>query len=441
MMGGFFAWYPMLNDWKTTKLGLDFIQRFRELPASVTILPDGRKVCHNETDDDGGFYLYKGVPVTGSPYVCTGLVYSDFSPTGNDSSTYMGFVYDATVALLRGIDYLMDTGIYTKKQLNSGVKIDGKRLKAAIVHNVSFTGVTGEVAFSAGRTGSLTYGYGDRIAGVGFVATTFRPINLTHGEMVRFGRWTTEEGFTLCSSDTPDWLGGCHDIDYGTPGNYKPADRGPDIIQDMPHVLRALIGSLAIVTFFITTFLASIIFILKAKTRLVKASQPTMMAFVLLGMYLGSARIALSAVNVTNYICHLDIWFGHLAFTFVFVAMVMKTWRLHMLVNRNGFKKVKITTMQIVSMTSALCSLMVLYLAIFSAVGRPHLDYIKVALITGNVLYKPYCNFEKSEFEYVVYSFEGLAIVIASHLCYATKDIPDAVNESKFISTGKYRIS
>jgi hypothetical protein len=440
MMRGFLAWSPMLSDWKTTTAGATFLRRFRARHDSVKILPDGTKVCFNGTDTDGNFDLYKTVPPEHTNVtICTGLIFKDFLP--ENTSTYMGFVYDATMAVFHGVHTMLESGQLQYADLSKETKgeagISGKLLKKTIVHNVSFDGVTGRVAFSKGRVGSKTYGYGDRIKGVGFIANSIEITSDSTGVMRRFGRWTTEEGYTVCDEGTPEYLGGCYTLDYGTPGNVKPSDRRPDEVQQMPVALKGLMIALAVIIFCIASFLMTLVFVIKRKTRLVKASQPLMIAFILVGVYLGAGRIALSAVDATTAKCQADIWFGHMAFTFVFFAMVMKTWRVHMIVNRGALKRVKITTMQIVMMTLASVCVMAFYLVLYSAVGKPTMGYIEVELITGNVLLKPTCQTEIVIFDYAVYVLEGIALAVASYLCYATKDIPDAVNESKYVAMGK----
>jgi hypothetical protein len=226
-------------------------------------------------------------------------------------------------------------------------------------------------------------------------------------------------------------------MDYGTPGNVKPPDRRADIVQLMPASLKGLMIALAVLVFLLASFLVIVVFVLKRKTRLVKASQPMMIGFILFGVYLGAARIAMSSVDLTDGVCNVDIWLGHLSFTFVFFAMVWKTWRVHMIVNRGALRRVKISTMKIVSLTLASVAVMLAYLVLYSAAGRPRKVFVDVSLITGNVQHKPICQTTVAVFDYVVYALEGLALLVASYLCYATKDIPDAVNESKFVAMGK----
>jgi len=73
--------------------------------------------------------------------------------------------------------------------------------------------------------------------------------------------------------------------------------------------------------------------------------------------------------------------------------------------------------------------------ALYSGVGKPQASYIVVPLITGNNLLKPTCTYATSAFDAVLFSLEGVALVVASYLCYCTRNAMDAVNESQNIAT------
>ena len=100
------------------------------------------------------------------------------------------------------------------------------------------------------------------------------------------------------------------------------------------------------------------------------------------------------------------MWSGHLAFAGVFFAMIVKAWRVHKIV-LGGLKRVKITSFQVMCYTAVLIGIIVLILVLYSAIGRPHVAYITVPLITGNNLQKPYCTTSMPGFDYALYAIEG----------------------------------
>ena len=72
---------------------------------------------------------------------------------------------------------------------------------------------------------------------------------------------------------------------------------------------QSLFLFLALLCYFTGTFIAITIFAVKRSTRLVKASQPLMMMFIVAGCMLGSTRILMSYFDLTSTICHANIWY------------------------------------------------------------------------------------------------------------------------------------
>jgi len=374
--------------------------------------------------------------------VCTGVLFNTYKPDGSDASTYMGFVYDATMAVFHAIDFMIKSGTITPSQLNTQ-HLSGRMLKSVLVNNVSFVGATGQIDFSHGRAGSKVYGYGDRAVGNGYVVWNWH-YNATFGGFKRVARWTTEDSYKRCDEDwfyPPLWMGGCNlPVQFASSDLVSlPPDRRPDVLQVVSPAAMGLAAALAAIEGFIAVFLLVVLFLVKAKTRMVKASQPAMMLFIVFGVALGTVRIALAGVNPTNGVCHANVWFGHTCFACVFTAMIVKAWRVLMIVS-GGLRKVKITTTQVVRYTIALVCIPVVILVLYSAIGNPHVAYIVVPLVTGNNLLKPYCTTTMPGFDSALYAVEAVALAVATYLCYRTKDTPDAVNESKFIALAVFLI-
>ena len=160
----------------------------------------------------------------------------------------MGFAYDSTIAYFRVVDYMLKNNMVTAAALNS-THLSGRKIKTIMAANISFVGVTGNVAFSIGRIGSETYGYGDRSAGQGYVVFNFHN-NATWGAFKRIGRWSDEHHYLNCDAEpnpngngliiTPDWMGGCHLPMQTSMDDHVSLmrDRDDDLIQRMPAALK-----------------------------------------------------------------------------------------------------------------------------------------------------------------------------------------------------------
>ena len=412
-MRGVMSLASMIQGWKASASGQQFLSRYIAQPNSSTILPNGTQVCHLDKDDTGQ-YLYKSLDPLSGKYRCTGMYFNTLHQDGHDGSTYMGFVYDATVAYLHAVDFLLKTKQITLDQLRTKKTplLSGTNIKSVLVNNVSFSGVTGQVSFSKGIAGSDVYGYGDRATNQGFVLYNWQSTNTSVGLFKRVARWTSELGYMDCMHDPlapiPLWMGGCHlPISYNSPdGISVPTDRLDDFVQVVPSVIQNFLLALGVVTIVFAIFAIAVLFVFKAKARLVKASQPYMMMYILVGVIFSAIRITASGFNPTDGLCHVNIWSGHLAFAFVFFGMMMKQWRVFKIV-LGGLKRVKITTSQVMCYTAGLICIVAIILVIYSAIGKPHVEYTMSPLITGNNLQHPLCTTSMPGFDYVLYAIEG----------------------------------
>ena len=151
-MRGAMSMSPMIQGWKASDNGQLFLTRYLAQPNSITILSNGTQVCHLDKDDTGE-YLYKSLDPFSGKYRCTGFQFNTLHQDGHDGSTYMGFIYDATLAYFHAVDFLLKTKQITLDQLRTKNTplLSGTNIKSVLVNNVSFSGVTGQVSFSRGK--------------------------------------------------------------------------------------------------------------------------------------------------------------------------------------------------------------------------------------------------------------------------------------------------
>jgi hypothetical protein len=237
-----------------------------------------------------------------------------------DIASYAAYAYDATIAAGMGV-------VAFSKNYNDGKvpqSINGLALKSVLIQNVSFPGYSGAVEFSAGRPQISHYGVGDRTAGVRFKVLNFQPGNgsVSSFSLGRVGTWTTEGGFEFCSGDPTLQTvvtGKCTSVLYGTNGNFQPPDRPPSIQLTMVPSARLSLFFLAAINLSLILFFMHILYRFR-KTRLLKASQPSMTWIIITANLFNVARTVLSGIDVSASRCALDIWTGHLAFIAV-IAM------------------------------------------------------------------------------------------------------------------------
>jgi hypothetical protein len=439
---GFMTLSRANNDWKVSISGKAFTQAYLAQPNTVTIGPGGREVCHSGFDSTG-YQLYQSVNTSGHT-VCTGLNFSTFRSDGWDIPHLAAYAYDATLAM--GYAVVNYSAAVTGHSLGEKSfyipdDLDGVQLTNYMLNNLSFDGATGPVKFSSGRNHIFNYGLGDRLVGQRFAVVNFQYDNITEAGffMPRVATWSTDDGYELCGDDesfsSVEITGGCHDILWGTPGNAIPVDRDSPIHQAMPPTLQSLLIALALIQIVAALFFAFTLIYFKKK-RLLRASQPVMMWFVLLAGIYSAVRIYLASTPIESSTCVAKFWMGHMAFTGI-IALMLKTLRVHLLVNSSGFRRLKITTVQVVMWTAIVIAVMMLYMAVVTAISTPRAFELVTIAVTGQYTYSPYCATANASFDYVLYIYEVLILFSAAKLAFDTKDVPDAINESQIVALGK----
>ena len=160
-----------------------------------------------------------------------------------------------------------------------------------------------------------------------------------------------------------------------------------------------------------------------------------MLQMLIFGIMLAGGRVFNTAFPITTASCISGLWLGHMAYIFVFGALFLKTWRVYNLMCLS-LKRVKITNNDMVKMMGGLVSAGVVYLVLLTVIGRPEASYLTFADANQETHY-PKCKFEYVEFHTALFAIEAVVLAYGLKLCYAVKDLPDAVNESQYIAFGK----
>lgn len=429
---------------------LKWIARWRAQPRTVPTqqnnptVPDYDNIarCNTTVDNTShGNFIYKGTTRTSktngkNTTRCVGNIFSTFAEDGSDTAILAPFVYDSVLGMAKGLaDSIAagNTGAYGASTYYGGDTLGAVMAAEGFLYD----GVTGPVHFRSGD--STGYGYGDRETGMSFELLNFHPTTYCFkdqsGGLESMGRWEADKPFVDCD---PTADADCFYV-FNTPDNSRPLDRPPPIINSFA-------GSAAIILYFLAALsivLAVGFAIMIARTahkRLVKSYQPMMLYMALFGFFLSAIRTILAGIPFTDSVCTADVWFGHASFMIVFSTLTMKTWRVHLVINSSGFRRIKVTTQQVVLATVFIIGLLFVYLAILTGVGKPGMAYVETDLGALRVQLYPKCRDEVPGIGIALYVIEALWIAQGARLCWATKDAPDAVNDSGPIATSMYVI-
>jgi len=98
------------------------------------------------------------------------------------------------------------------------------------------------------------------------------------------------------------------------------------------------------------------------ENKIIKMSQPLMIILTLVGSLACILRVLWGSFAFTNSVCSANFWFGHIGFVTFNTTLIMKTWRVHLIVN-TSMKKVKISITQVMVITLAIILAFLIYIA------------------------------------------------------------------------------
>ena len=388
---GFFGIQTAESDWKYYDKGREFIKKIQSLPSTIK---------SKKKDGDGHYiYIINGISV--------GANYSRYK--FDDIDPYTAYTYDATYSLVYSILNLTGNNI--------SLYLNGTDIITSFEDKVAFEGITGQISIKQ-RNGMKFRDKGIKYSIVNFNGSLFNRVG------------TYADKFILCN--TSFYLpGGCHSIYYGTPGNAIPTDAPHPYIKYMSPGMKTTATALSVILFLnIALYIA--LMIIYRNNKILKVSQYVISCGILSSSIFAALRIIFNVADPSKDVCYAQYIFGHMAFLGV-VMLFIKSCRVFIIVNLNQMRKIKITTMHTIYAMFGFSVILLFYLLCTIFFDTIYVDTLEKTHINGQIIYEPFCNIN-SLMDYILWSFEGSILVITTKMAYDTRNIPDAINESKLIS-------
>jgi hypothetical protein len=382
--------------------------------------------CNNATDDRG-HYLYQvdhdEDPTTDD--ICAGLNYSAFEEDGSDIPHTAYHAYDATYTIAYGLHSLMQTHGVDKGD------IDGNMLRQEILNYVEFDGATGDVSFST-RFEDDGFDVGSRNSGMMFHVYNYHNSFSTE-EFQVVGEIHSEDGFETCETCSITWPSGT---------TKRPSDR------PIPETVPIHFGLVALSVFFSVSCTTLVLvyatmYYVYRKSRLIKASQPPVSYIILFGCLLGAIRSLMALAELSVQSCMGQMWVGHLSFVVVFSALIVKTWKVNVVMNVGSMKKKTVTTRQTVKIIAIATLPVVLFLTVISAVATVNIVDVLVSADNFDIIKERRCEFQLNSGGFVMkslYLLELSAMMYGLYLCYLIRNIPDTISNSRAIAKCKFKM-
>jgi ABC-type branched-subunit amino acid transport system substrate-binding protein len=428
LMKGVFSlrYWPNYHMNRTSE-AIEFVRRWRQQPSTEGQIVNGQLTC-DQTKDDVGNSLYHRQ--FGSSVICTGLNFAAYNPSGADMLAYTSFTYDATVFLAMAIHLAVEHGM---NYMNPVV------VQNLLVDNASFVGASGPVDLFHGKVQYALSGRGNRNTGNVYVITNFNEeaylSGVDHFVDVAYFEGDTKV-FEPCGAGNdvcyePVYSGAVHG-DYSVP----PADTPPPIevvISANVTVALAALGSFCCLLVFI--FAA---FTVKfRRVKMIKTSQPILLYCVLFGGLLASGRVVTGGVRKSVDICIAEFWLGHLAFIIMISSLLVKAYRVHCIVNTKALRRVKFSAKDAFKLLLCIVFAGIVFIVFATVFGQPHL-HVDHSVVANQDTTTEFCSLERAEFQTTLFALEFVLLLAAFWVCWETRNVPDIVNESKMICTGRF---
>jgi hypothetical protein len=423
LTGVFYTRYDPIS-FVNAPLAVNFTHRWREQPSRAGQMVNNTLVCDTTTDSDGN-YVYQ--VVMNKTTVCTGLDFTSHSASHIRPYTYL--TYDATIMVTMAMDLAIRNG------LNHN---DPTVLMDLMVNNVSFTGVTGPMNLFKGYPEYSYNGRGTRSAGTPYNFYNFNPGLYRNGSdnyWVRIGIFDgNAKTYKRCSP--VDNVACFQPVFSGkTGGSYsnRPPDSPATIVSIISPAFSALCFAMAGMIGFLT-LVFGLFTLVHRRSKVIKASQPTLLWCILTGGAIAAVRIVIGGIPKNDRVCSEEVWFGHLAFILMVGSLFVKSYRVHCIVNTRKLVRVTFSAMHAFRLLVGIVTAIVVYLAVTQVVGYPHMSH-QITVVANQATDVRFCAMKYSQFQTALYFAEALMLIVSFRVCWEIRNVPDVVNESKQIST------
>ncbi|XP_071956737.1 gamma-aminobutyric acid type B receptor subunit 2-like [Antedon mediterranea] len=384
-----------------------------------------------------GYIATDILPLSSSPELTiSGLTASEYQKLyekvrGNNYSRFHGYAYDGVWVMAQVLDKVIDSMELNEIETLQTFKYDDEDLLLRIaraLNETKFTGVTGEVYFTAGeRIGSQ-------------IIRQFQD-----GRMVKIGEYHSLLKHLDITNDAFRWSG-------NIPPPYKQLSES-STMQISKSLFFTMVG---IATLGILAACCFLVFNMKhRKQRYIKMSSPNINNLIIVGGILAYSCVFLLGLDKAflstsefRVVCVARAWFLCVSFTLAFGAMFCKTWRVYRIFTNVKMKKKVIKDGHLIIMVAVMLVIDAIVLIAWQLLDPMHVakQYLEPKVEEGrDVLIEPIAYACVSNFKNVwlsiLYVYKGALMTFGCLLAWSTRHVSiPALNDSKYIGMCVYNV-
>lgn len=352
-----------------------------------------QKGYYNET------YLYQFYPnndINQSP-ICSGINFTEYSnhPDLENELNDIMYAYDSVIATAYTLHELIyNYGIYNPSS---------EQIHQYLLHNLSFTGLTGLVTFST-ELESDNFNVGGRGSGISYDIENFyldpslyTNNNLTWDDAFKtVATWNSEYGLPKCNNISYyEDYNPCITFYFGTYSRLLISDSPPPQHRDLlKYYERIILKILTGIGFALTSICIILTFIYRSR-RLMKMSQPVLSYIILIGFLLSFVAVYMITYRPSDQICAILLWFEHVPFQLIFGAIMIKCWRVYNITA--SLKRKKISDLTCAMYLSIWISPIIFTLIAATSDDSIKMKYVTVESDQYNWILEAYCNYKHTQ--------------------------------------------
>ena len=243
-----------------------------------------------------------------------------------------------------------------------------------------------------------------------------------------FGNWSPQLGLKMGPKEKIIW----------PDGTTKIPDDG--IALETYYTRTSALGvivislALAMCMLFLLTFLLMLKYF---KTPVFRFASPYSLLTILVGLFLLTLGIIFYLDRPSRALCQLRIWCYYVGLTFIYSALIAKTWRVWMVFRESNSlqKGIIITNTRLMIYTGVL-----IIPAIFLVVLRTAIDddYDQRVLSKDISRVDVVCQSKHQAWAYTEQGWTGIQMFVAALLSFKTRNVPSGFNEAKHVFISVY---
>ncbi|KAK3093136.1 hypothetical protein FSP39_011547 [Pinctada imbricata] len=197
-------------------------------------------------------------------------------------------------------------------------------------------------------------------------------------------------------------------------------------------VLRSILLIMAILTL-VGIVLTSVMTYYYRETKVIKSGSTSFLQLMCLGSSLMCAQLFLMFPDASEVLCSIIPWFFHTGFCLMYVALLLKTWRISVIFRVGTFKRVHLPDKVVLQRMLPAVGIMTAYLVAWTATDTER----TITLTTSDDKLKfKICS--ASWWYYAIHGGEALLLLFGVYLCFTVRKAPANFNESKYITWSVY---